>query len=148
MTRIFVWFSAVVGPLLLTLVCVSVSTGASSSHAVTRPSSAIAATTPAAGGSMAGMAGMAGMALAGAPVARLDLTIVTGDMIGHTEFPAFVPSEITLPAHSTVIITVTNFDDATPLPKGAEQYAKVTGTLNGAATVTPHRRRGVDSGDP
>jgi len=139
MTRIFLWVSAVVSLLLLTLIYNSVSTGASSSNVATRPSSAMA-TMPVAGESMAGMAGMAS---AGAPVARLDLTIVTGDMIGHTEFPAFVPSDFALPAHSTVIITVTNFDDATALPKGAEQYAKVTGTLNGAATVTP-----IKAGDP
>jgi hypothetical protein len=140
MTRIFLFVSAMVSPVVLALVYISVATGASSSNVVTRPSSPMTATTPAAGGSMAGMAGMAS---AGAPVARLDLTILTGGMIGHTEFPAFVPSDFTLPAHSTVIITVTNFDDATPLPKGAEQYAKVTGTLDGAATVTP-----IKAGDP
>jgi len=87
---------------------------------------------------------MPGMAeTAGGPISRLDLSIVTGDMIGHTEYPAFVPSDFTLPANSTVIVMVTNFDDATPLPKGSEQYAKVIGTLGGVATVTPIR-----AGDP
>lgn len=70
-------------------------------------------------------------------VTHLDLTIVTGDMIGHTEFPAYVPSDFTLPANSTVVITVTNFDNATPLPKGSEQYADVTGTVGGTMTTTP-----------
>ncbi len=70
-------------------------------------------------------------------VTRLDLTVVTGDMIGHTEYPAFVPSDFSLPAYATVVVTVTNFDDATALPKGSEQYAKVTGTDGGTLTATP-----------
>jgi hypothetical protein len=68
---------------------------------------------------------------------RLDLTIVTGNMIGKTEFPAFVPSDFTLPAYSTIIVTITNLDDATPLAKGTEPYAKVSGTLDNLASVTP-----------
>ncbi len=74
---------------------------------------------------------------------RLDLTIVTGDMIGKTEFPAYVPSDFTLPAHSTVTVTITNFDDATPLPKGSEVYANAAGVAGGAFTVTP-----IDPRDP
>ncbi|MHB8958723.1 MAG: cupredoxin domain-containing protein [Candidatus Limnocylindrales bacterium] len=75
--------------------------------------------------------------------ARLDLTIVTGDMIGKTEFPAYVPSDFTLPAHSTVVVTITNFDDATPLPKGSEVYASAAGVVGGTFTVTP-----IDPKDP
>ncbi len=74
---------------------------------------------------------------------RLDLTIVTGDMIGKTEFPAYVPSDFTLPAHSTVVVTITNFDDATPLPKGSEVYANAAGVVGGTFTVTP-----IDPKDP
>ena len=70
-------------------------------------------------------------------VTRLDLAVVTGGMIGHKEFPAFVPSDVTLPANATVIVTVTNFDDATALPKGAEKYAKVSGTDGNTISVTP-----------
>ncbi len=65
-----------------------------------------------------------------------DITIVTGDMIGKTEYPAYVPSQLTLPAHSLVLVTITNFDDATPLPKGSEGYAKASGIL-GDITVQP-----------
>ena len=72
-----------------------------------------------------------------AVVTRLDLAVVTGGMIGHKEFPAFVPSDVTLPANATVIVTVTNFDDATALPKGAEKYAKVRGTDGDTISVTP-----------
>jgi hypothetical protein len=73
-----------------------------------------------------------------APAAtRLDLTIVTGDMIGKTEYPAYVPSDFTLPAYSTVIVTITNFDDATALPKGSESYATASGLVGGTFTVTP-----------
>jgi hypothetical protein len=74
---------------------------------------------------------------------RLDLTIVTGDMIGKTEFPAYVPSSFTLPAHSTVVVTITNFDDATPLPKGSETFANAAGLVGGTFTVTP-----IDLRDP
>lgn len=70
-------------------------------------------------------------------VTRLDLAVVTGGMIGHKEFPAFVPSDVTLPANATVIVTVTNFDDATALPKGAEKYATVSGTDGNTISVTP-----------
>lgn len=74
---------------------------------------------------------------------RVSLAIVTGDMIGKTEYPAFVPSDVSLPANSTVTVTITNFDDATPLPKGAEQFAAVSGTVGDVVTVTP-----IDLKDP
>ena len=74
---------------------------------------------------------------------RLDLTIVTGDMIGKTEFPAYVPSNFSLPAHATVVVTITNFDDATALPKGSETYATAAGLVGGTFTVTP-----IDLKDP
>lgn len=72
-----------------------------------------------------------------APIAGLNLTIVTGDMIGHTEYPAYVPSSFSLPANSTVVVTITNFDDATPLAKGMERYATVSGTAGATMAVTP-----------
>ncbi|HEX8939265.1 MAG TPA: hypothetical protein VF763_03795 [Candidatus Limnocylindrales bacterium] len=68
---------------------------------------------------------------------RQNLTIVTGGMIGKTEFPAFLPSDFTLPAYSTIEVVVTNFDDATPLPKASERYAEVSGTTAGRMTVEP-----------
>ena len=79
---------------------------------------------------------------AGASVS-LNLTIVTGDMTGKTEWPAFIPSDFSLPANSTVTVTITNFDNATPLPKGAESYAKASGIVGGTFTVTP-----IKSGEP
>ncbi len=72
----------------------------------------------------------------GSPV-HVDLAIVTGDMIGKTEYPAFIPSDIVLPANATVVVTITNFDDATPLPKGSEAYARAQGIVGGTFTVTP-----------
>ncbi len=72
-----------------------------------------------------------------APVASLDLTIVTGAQIGKTEYPAYIPSDFTLPANSTVVVTITNFDDATALPAGAETYARASGIVGGTFTVTP-----------
>ena len=112
-----------------------------------------AAALPVGGTAMAGMAGMAaaggttaggaGTAAGAAPAGsaasavHVELTIVTGDMIGRTEYPAFIPSDIVLPANSTVVVTVTNFDDATPLAKGTEQYARAQGIVGDTFTVTP-----------
>ncbi len=82
-------------------------------------------------------AALAASAVGSGIVTRLDLTIVTGDMIGHREYPAYVPSDFTLPANSTVVVTITNFDNATPLPKGAENFATVSGTVGGTMTTAP-----------
>lgn len=78
-----------------------------------------------------------------ARTARLDLTIVTGDMIGKTEFPAYVPSDFTLPADSVVTVTITNFDDATPLPASSRSYSKSAGLVGGTFATTP-----IDPRDP
>ncbi len=75
--------------------------------------------------------------------ARLDLAIVTGDMIAKNEFPAYVPSDFSLPANATVVVTITNFDDATPLPTSAQQYATASGIVGGTFSVTP-----IDASDP
>ncbi|MBF6604659.1 MAG: hypothetical protein IVW53_03660 [Chloroflexi bacterium] len=73
-------------------------------------------------------------------VTRLDLTIVTGDMIAHTEFPAYDrPASPSRRTRRSCQGTITNFDNATPLPRGAESYAKVSGTVGGTMTSTPIR---------
>ncbi len=125
--------------------CSSAAAGGFAYQSAPAPAATTNAVTAMAG--MPGMAGMAGMgASSPAPAsqvnpapdaepARLDLTIVTGDMIGHNEFPAFLPSDFTLPANSTVVVTITNFDDATALPKGQESYASVQGTADGTFRV-------------
>lgn len=77
------------------------------------------------------------------PPVHLFLTIVTGDMTGKAEYPAYIPSDFSLPANSTVVVTVTNFDDATALPKATAQYAKASGIVGGTFTVTP-----IKPGDP
>lgn len=72
--------------------------------------------------------------------AHLYLTIATG--IGDDN-PAYVPSDFTVPKDSLVQITITNFDDATPLTGDQVKYDKVYGTVGGTATVTP-----IDLADP
>lgn len=57
------------------------------------------------------------------------LVIATGDMLNDGDMPAYMPSNLTLPANSTVTITVVNFDDPTPLAPGAEKFATATGIL-------------------
>lgn len=72
--------------------------------------------------------------------AHLYLTIAVG--VGQDN-PAYVPSDFSVPRNSLVEITITNFDDATPLTGDAVKYAKVTGTVGDTATVTP-----IDLSDP
>jgi hypothetical protein len=144
MTRVLVSISAVLSVILLSLIYNALPIGTPASRAAV--ASATIAPPGALTSSMAGMEGMtgsSGFASVAAPVARLNLTIVTGGMTGHDEFPAFIPSDFTLPANSTVLITITNFDDATALPKGSEQYATVSGTVGNAARITP-----IKAGDP
>lgn len=68
--------------------------------------------------------------------ATLNLTIVTGEMLGKGALgPAYVPSNFTVPAYSTVLVTVTDFDTASPLTGALTKYAKVTGTVGNTMTV-------------
>ena len=57
------------------------------------------------------------------------LVIATPDMLGSDEMPAYMPSQLTLPADSVVTITVVNFDDPTALPAGSEQFAVAKGVI-------------------
>ncbi len=79
------------------------------------------------------------VALVAAPVhSSLALSIVTGTMLGNRALgPAYVPSSFTLPAHATVTVTVTDFDNATPLTGALTRYATVTGTVGDAMQVQP-----------
>jgi len=57
------------------------------------------------------------------------LVIATGDQLDDGDMPAYLPAALTLPANSTVTITVVNFDDPTPLAAGSEQFAIAKGIL-------------------
>jgi len=57
------------------------------------------------------------------------LVIATGDQLDDGDMPAYLPSTLTLPANSTVTITVVNFDDPTPLAAGSEQFATAKGII-------------------
>lgn len=72
--------------------------------------------------------------------AHLYLTIAVG--IGDDN-PAYVPSDFSVPRNSIVEVTITNFDDATPLTGTYLKYANVTGTVGDTASVTP-----IDPADP
>jgi len=73
----------------------------------------------------------------------LTLTILSDTMTGKVGWPVFLHSDFTLPANSTLIVTITNFDNATRLPKGSEQLAAAAGIVGGTFIVTP-----IDSWDP
>ncbi|HUY54285.1 MAG TPA: hypothetical protein VMV23_03900 [Candidatus Nanopelagicaceae bacterium] len=75
-------------------------------------------------------------ATSGTSNATLNLTIVTGGMMGAGALgPAFVPSDFTVPANSSVKVTVTDFDNATPLTGALTKFAKVTGTVGNVMQV-------------
>jgi hypothetical protein len=69
------------------------------------------------------------------------LSILNPDQTGKKDYPAYLPSNITIPSNSRVKFTITNFDDATPLPN--DTFAKVTGTVGNVVTVEP-----VSASDP
>lgn len=70
------------------------------------------------------------------------LVIATPDMLDSKEMPAYIPAALTLPADTMVTITIVNFDDATALPPGSEQYATARGVI-GPLSVQP-----LDSANP
>ena len=65
---------------------------------------------------------------------HLYLSIVTPDQTGKDGYPAYVPTNLVLPAHATVTITITDFDSAGALPA---KYAVVHGTVGNTITVAP-----------
>lgn len=74
-----------------------------------------------------------------APVTpHLYLTIATPDQLGGTEDtgPAYLPSDFTLPADTDVILTITNFDNATPLTGDAVKYATAAGVIGKVSVET------------
>ena len=106
------------------------STGASGTLTSTAVEAAVASTGSAPASGATGAA-----AAAGSP--HVYLAIVTGDMIGKKDYPAYIPSSFVLPAYSTVVVTVTDFDSATPLPAALQVYAHASGIVGDSFTVTP-----------
>ncbi|MCL4543003.1 MAG: hypothetical protein M1118_00145 [Chloroflexi bacterium] len=79
--------------------------------------------------------------------ASLYLSVVTGGMIGKKGWPAFLPTDVTVPANTRVNVTIYNFDDGTaPLPAGMATYAKVTGTVGGDASWEPLKKDDPNAG--
>ncbi|MHB8510837.1 MAG: hypothetical protein ACYDCC_01545 [Actinomycetota bacterium] len=66
-------------------------------------------------------------------VHHLNLTIATG-LGPKKDWPGYIPSSFTLPANSTIVVTITDLDNATAMPA---TYAKVTGTEGNTVSVSP-----------
>jgi heme/copper-type cytochrome/quinol oxidase subunit 2 len=66
-------------------------------------------------------------------IPTFDLTVVTDDQTGKDGDIAYIPSALTLPAHSTVRIRITNFDDATA--QKPVKFAHVWGTVGNTIQV-------------
>lgn len=91
------------------------------------------------GGSLAGTALVSACsstapAAASAPTADLYLTVVTGGMLQHKGWPAFIPTDVSVPANSVVNVRIANFDDGTAALPATSSYGKVTGTIGNNAT--------------
>lgn len=84
------------------------------------------------GGSPAPAAPSAGAA--SSPIVHETVTILTGGMVKKKGWPLFVPPKLTVPANSTVRITVYNYDDGAE-PTTAANYLSVTGTVGGTETA-------------
>lgn len=70
---------------------------------------------------------------------RLYLTILTGKMLNKSGWPAFVPADMVVPAHTWVTVVVRNFDDGTaPLLKGMTMYTRVQGTWGHEEEINEH----------
>jgi hypothetical protein len=70
------------------------------------------------------------------PNLHVALTIATPDMLGSQNGPAYLPSNLTLPANTDVTITIINFDGATALPAGSEKFLNATGIV-GSLDIEP-----------
>lgn len=75
-------------------------------------------------------------ASAAAVTSHLYLSIATPAMLGGGEMPAYLPGNFSVPANADVTVTITNFDDATALTPGTEQFASATG-IKGSMSVQP-----------
>ena len=75
------------------------------------------------------------MVAASAPSSNVHLTILAQKPGSSVDGPAYSSTNLTLPAHSLVTITIVNADGGdTPLPNGSP-FGKVTGVVGGHATV-------------
>jgi len=66
---------------------------------------------------------------------NVTLHILTGGLDGHAGWPMFSPSEIVLPAHALVTMTIVDYDDGSaPVPDPS--YLKVSGVVAGRVLLT------------
>ena len=111
----------------------------------------VAAGALAAGGALAacGSASASSTSTTAAPkaapvVVHEAMTIITGGMINASDWPFFLPGSVTVPAGSTVDMTIYSYDDGTaPLPASLANYAKASGVTDLTENGTP-----VSSMDP
>lgn len=70
--------------------------------------------------------------------AQANLKIVINQPGFHKDWPAYTPSDLVIPAHSLVTITIRNYDlGDTPLPNNSP-FAHVQGTIGGTASANGH----------
>jgi len=67
---------------------------------------------------------------------NLYLSILTGGQLNTKDQPTFVPSNVTVPANSTVTVQIVDFDDGTAALADGSPYGKVTGVIGNTVTST------------
>ncbi|HUX85850.1 MAG TPA: hypothetical protein VMW65_02515 [Chloroflexota bacterium] len=65
----------------------------------------------------------------------LNITLISDAMTGKKDWPAYVPSNLTVPAHSTINVRIVQFDDGAAALPDNSPYAKVSGVSGGTATA-------------
>ena len=93
-----------------------------------------------AAGSLAGAAllsacDLAPKAQASSEPIYLYITLISDAMTGKKDWPAYVPANATVPAHSTIIARIVQFDDGAAALPDNSPYAKVTGVAGGKVTA-------------
>jgi hypothetical protein len=72
------------------------------------------------------------------PHVQANLNIVINQPGFHKDWPVYTPTDLVLPAHSLVTITIRNYDlGDTPLPNNS-QFTHVQGTIGGTASANGH----------
>lgn len=71
---------------------------------------------------------------AATPHVYVHMSIVTGKMLNKPGWPEYVPSDITVPAHALVTVTITDFDNGPATVPAAN--LKVQGTVGNTEQVT------------
>ena len=76
---------------------------------------------------------------------QANLNIVINQPGMHKDWPAYTPSNLVLPAHSLVTITIRNYDLGDTLLPNNSPFTQVQGTIGGTASANGHTYTSLDA---